>query len=106
MPMFTAEKSVMDKLKIATVSLALCFTGAVQAESYKKPDARTENLFNQAHGLTSKDAARFARDATRGRVISVKPINKGRAGYNVRLVVDGGRVVTVKVDRRGHVLRK
>ncbi len=106
MPTFIVDKSVMHKLKIATVSLVLCFTGAVQAESYNKPDVRTEKRFTQTHGLTRKDAARFARDATRGRVIAVKPMKKGGAGYNVRLLMDGGRVVTVKVDRRGKVHRK
>jgi len=106
MPTFIVDKNVMHKLKIATISLLLCLTGAVQAESYNKSDARAEKRFTQAHGLTRKDAARFARDATRGRVIAVKPINKGGAGYNVRLLMDGGRVVTVKVDRRGKVHRK
>jgi len=106
MPTFIVDKNVMHKLKIATISLLLCLTGAVQAESYNKSDARAEKRFTQTHGLTRKDAARFARDATRGRVIAVKPINKGGAGYNVRLLMDGGRVVTVKVDRRGKVHRK
>jgi len=106
MPTFIVDKNVMHKLKIATISLLLCLTGAVQAESYNKSDARAEKRFTQTHGLTRKDAARFARDATRGRVIAVKPINKGGAGYNVRLLMDGGRVGTVKVDRRGKVHRK
>lgn len=106
MPTFIVDKNVMHKLKIATISLLVCLTGAVQAESYNKSDARAEKRFTQTHGLTRKDAARFARDATRGRVIAVKPINKGGAGYNVRLLMDGGRVVTVKVDRRGKVHRK
>lgn len=76
------------------------------AQPFAKENARSENYFNQAPGISRKEAARQARNATQGKVIAIKPISKGSRGYNVRLVVDGGRVVTVRVDQSGKVHRK
>lgn len=73
---------------------------------YKKQGAGSEKFFGKPSGLSRKDAARQAKNATQGRVIAIKPINQGAAGYSVRLVVEGGRVVTVKVDQNGRVHRR
>ncbi|NKB99750.1 MAG: hypothetical protein GKR90_14815 [Pseudomonadales bacterium] len=97
----------MKQRKFFVVSLiSICLlTPIAHAEPYKKANAQSESFFNQAPGLTRKDAARQARNATQGKVIAIKPIKKGNAGYSVRLLVEGGRVVTVKVDRDGNVHR-
>ena len=76
------------------------------ADPYKKQGAISDKFFTQPPGLSRKEAARQAKNATQGRVIAIKPINQGSAGYSVRLLVEGGRVVTVKVDQNGKVHRR
>lgn len=52
-------------------------------------------------GISSGQAASIARGAYGGRVVSVQP--GGDGGYKVRLLLDGGRVKTVRVDGGGSV---
>jgi hypothetical protein len=52
-------------------------------------------------GISSGQAASIARGAYGGRVVSVQ--SGGDGGYKVRLLLDGGRVKTVRVDGRGSV---
>ena len=65
--------------------------------------AATSNYFDGQAGVSSRQAAAAARSKVGGRVISVKPYKNGN-GYRVRLLVDGGRVITVRVDGKGRVL--
>ena len=85
--------------------LSLLSSEVAQAQPFQGDEARSDNFFSQPAGISRKEAARRARDATDGKVIAVKPDKKGGDGYNVRLVVEGGRVVTVKVDQSGKVHR-
>ena len=86
-------------------SLSLSIPQEAHAQPFPSEDARTDTFFSQPTGISRKEAARRARDATDGKVIAIKPNKKGKDGYNVRLVVDGGRVVTVRVDQSGKVHR-
>lgn len=89
---------------VSLFSLAWPLSG-VAAQPFASEESRSDNYFSQPAGISRKEAARRARDATDGKVIAIKPARKGNDGYNVRLVVDGGRVVTVRVDRSGKVHR-
>ena len=53
--------------------------------------------------VTAREAANAARQKVDGRVISVKPQRRGERGYRVRILAEGGRVVTLSVDERGKV---
>ena len=75
------------------------------AQPFASEQARPDNYFSQPAGISRKEAARRARNATQGKVIAIKPAGD-RRGYNVRLVLDGGRVVTVRVDQQGKVHRR
>ena len=86
-------------------SLSLSIPNNAQAQPFPSEDARTDTFFSQPAGISRKEAARRARAATDGKVIAIKPDKQGKSGYNVRLVVDGGRVVTVRVDQSGKVHR-
>lgn len=90
---------------VCMFAMSLPFTQDAQAQQFPREDARSDNFFSQPAGISRKEAARRARDATDGKVIAIKPDKKGNDGYNVRLVVDGGRVVTVRVDQSGKVHR-
>ena len=101
-------------VRARTVSLFVVMTAAllpmssgVMAQPFTdtEKDARAESFFSQPAGISRKEAARRARAATDGKVIAIKPVKKGNDGYNVRLVVEGGRVVTVRVDGSGKVHR-
>ena len=69
------------------------------------PNGANSFLSNQA-GISPREAAAIARrQHHQGRVLSVKP-NQSIKGYRVRMLVDGGRVVTVNVDGKGRVRDK
>jgi len=53
-------------------------------------------------GPIPEAAANIARRETGGRVLSLTPIKGGQEGYRIRLLLDGGRVVTVVVDAQGN----
>ena len=72
--------------------VALLMVGASQANNY----------VNDQGSSQARRAAAAARSHVGGRVISVKP-EKQDNGFRVRMLVDGGRVVTVKVDAKGRV---
>jgi hypothetical protein len=54
----------------------------------------------QTSGMSAEQAASIVQRAYGGRVVSVKPAG---GGYNVRVVLDGGRVKTVQVDANGRL---
>lgn len=60
------------------------------------------NFVGNQPGVSARQAAAAARDKVGGRVISVKP-KKGGEGFRVRMLVEGGRVITVNVDEKGNV---
>ncbi len=101
--------------QIFTILLLLtCLSVQAQAGSNQKLVALTPHVFlaqsSASNSYTSKTrsndarkAATAARNEVGGRVISVKPGKEG-AGYRVRMLVEGGRVITVKVDSQGRVV--
>ena len=69
-------------------------------------DASSNNLV-APNGISLKQATAIARSETGGRVLSAKPYRRGGAvGYQVRLLIDGERVVNVIVDADGRVKTK
>ena len=64
---------------------------------------KSNNYFSDQAGVSQRQAASAARSKIGGKVISVKPEKNGK-GYRVRLLVEGGRVVTVQVDPKGRVI--
>ena len=55
----------------------------------------------QKSGISMQRATAIVRRATGGRVVSASPTKNG--GFKVRVVLEGGRVKTVKVDRNGNI---
>ena len=63
----------------------------------------------QAAGVSLRQAMAIARENTGGRVLSSKSFNSGNQGaqiHQIRLLVDGERVITVVVDAQGRVRRR
>ena len=54
-------------------------------------------------GISADEATSIVRRKYGGRVISVSPVNGGKGGYKVRVLLDGGRVKTVHVDKNGRI---
>jgi uncharacterized membrane protein YkoI len=54
----------------------------------------------QTSGMSAEQAASIVQRAYGGRIVSVKPAG---GGYNVRVLLDGGRVKTVQVDANGRL---
>ncbi|MCY4343382.1 MAG: hypothetical protein OXE83_07400 [Gammaproteobacteria bacterium] len=57
-------------------------------------------------GVSQDRALNLVRDAVDGRVLSVVPIESGRRGYEVRILLDGGRIQTIRVSPRGRLERR
>jgi hypothetical protein len=55
---------------------------------------------SQTSGMSAEQAASIVQRAYGGRVVSVKPAG---GGYNVRVLLAGGRVKTVLVDANGRL---
>ena len=74
------------------------------ASEYDDISHKAANNFYDAKQsqISPQRAASLAKRHQPGRVLSIKPREK-RGGYHVRMLVDGGRVVTVKVDAKGRV---
>lgn len=54
--------------------------------------------------ISLEEATEIVRRAYGGRVLSASPVSKnGKHGYQVRVLLDGGRVKTVFVDSNGSV---
>ena len=60
-------------------------------------------------GVSARQAITLAQEETGGRVLSSKAFNSGGQGakiYQIRLLVEGERVITVVVDAKGRVRRR
>ncbi|MCY4214720.1 MAG: hypothetical protein OXF68_13995 [Gammaproteobacteria bacterium] len=57
-------------------------------------------------GVSQDRALNLVREAVDGRVLSVVPIESGRRGYQVRILLDGGRIQTIRVSPRGRLERR
>ena len=66
-------------------------------------DAVPPSNFAQQPAISVEQATAIARRQTGGRVVSATPVDGGNRGYRVRVLLDGGRVTTVVIDRSGGV---
>jgi uncharacterized membrane protein YkoI len=87
------------------IALAVVFAlGALPAAAGGHGRGNDDNRGNdggsQTSGMSAEQAASIVRGAYGGRVVSVKPSG---GGYNVRVLLDGGRVKTVQVDANGRM---
>ena len=99
---FAKMLAVLVTLVIAaTMTLSSPAANAAQGYTDITQKAGNNYMANPA-GISAKQAATAARNHIEGRVLSVKPHSKNN-GYRVKLLVDGGRVVTVNVDGNGRV---
>jgi uncharacterized membrane protein YkoI len=58
----------------------------------------------ERQGISLEQATRIARSAYGGRVVSARASQRGgESGYQIRMVLDDGRVVNVFVDRHGRI---
>jgi uncharacterized membrane protein YkoI len=70
-------------------------------------EASSGNSFAASSPMTLKEATELARKERGGRVLSAKSYRRsGTNGYEVRLLIDGERVVNVIVDSDGRVRNK
>lgn len=94
------QKPVVKRKTLAGLMLlgALCTGQAMAAPA----DLTSQKMFAEPTGVSAKEAAGLARDRVGGKLISIKP-NRKQGGYNVRLLVEGGRVVKVSVDPSGRI---
>ena len=73
--------------------------GAAERESAQRTLAPQPNV-------SEDHAVDLVREEVDGRVLSVFPIDGGRRGYRVRVLLEGGRIETIRVDPRGHLERR
>ncbi len=87
---------------ILVIGTLLIAPGVSAHTSVLAAQSSSSNFVSGQPGVSASQAANAARGKVGGRVISVKP-KKGGQGYRVRMLVEGGRVVTVNVDSKGRV---
>ena len=63
----------------------------------------SEHGFAPQPGLSIDRAVHLVREKVDGRVLSVTPIDGGRRGYEVRVLLQEGRVKTIHLDRDGRI---
>ena len=51
-------------------------------------------------------AVDLVREEVDGRVLAVFPIDGGRRGYRVRVLLEGGRIETIRVNPKGGLERR
>jgi uncharacterized membrane protein YkoI len=83
-----------------TVVFALAAMPAAAGGGRDKDDNHGNSRGSETSGMSAEQAASIVRGAYGGRVVSVKPSGRG---YNVRVLLDGGRVKTVQVDANGRM---
>ncbi len=66
-------------------------------------DAVPPSNLVQQPAISVEQATAIARLETSGRVLSATPVEGGNRGYRVRVLLEGGRVTTVVIDRKGGV---
>lgn len=86
--------------------LALCITLALGGRFAMAGPEREPNRNNFAPrpGLSLDQANHLLRGRIDGRAVAVVPLDGGRRGYQVRVLLDGGRIATIRMDRNGRIL--
>jgi len=88
----------MKTLRILLFAGCGCFVSIIQADTFAPAFAPQ---LAQKSALSMQEATAIVRRTTRGRVVSASATKNG--GYKVRVVLDGGRVKTYKIDRNGRM---
>ena len=94
-----AQSAVRRRL-LAFLSVCLPFA-AVAAERES-----TQRNFAPQPSVSQNRAVNLVREEVDGRVLSVIPIEGGRRGYEVRVLLEGGRIQTIRVGPLGRVERR
>ncbi len=84
----------------AWMLIALAALGAAAPASAAVREPTPFTVARDAGGISADQAAAIVRSAYGGRVVSVKPAGNG---WSVRVILDGGRVKTVRVDANGSI---
>ncbi|HCD28785.1 MAG TPA: hypothetical protein DER02_14770 [Gammaproteobacteria bacterium] len=107
--------------RVLLVMVLICSVfGTVRAAEVRPEPARglvNPKGFAQQNGVTLRQAIRLAQRDTGGEVLSAESIGeygssrsmqglRGQTTHRVRLLLDGGRVVTVVIDGQGRVIRR
>lgn len=88
-------------LRLALVCVLLTTAGAASAGVQGRVD---HVVMAKSDAISLEEATDIVRRAYGGRVLSATPVNKnGKRGYQIRVLLDGGRVKTVFVDSNGSV---
>ena len=83
-------------------SLLVCLPLAAAAA---EPESTQRTLAPQP-SVSQDRAVNLVREEVEGRVLSVVPIEGGRRGYEVRVLLEGGRIQTIRVGPRGRLERR
>ena len=108
------RKTTLTKMILLSCTLVLGFGLSDRSLATTKQNDQVSHVLlaqsASSNSYTSKTRNNGARQAAAaacsevgGRVISVKP-GKDGAGFRVRMLVEGGRVITVRVDSQGRVV--
>ena len=83
-------------------ALLMCIP-LVSASGEREPAQRT---FAPQSSVSQDHALDLVREAVEGRVLSVVPIEGGLRGYDVRVLLEGGRMQTIRVSPQGGLERR
>ena len=86
----------------ALVLLTAMVVPAVAERGPRVPDPNPDQAFAATGGVSLRDAVAIVRQAFGGKVISAQEID---GLYRIRVVTDGS-VRTVRVDRRGRIVKR
>ena len=84
------------------VSLLVCLPLAAAAAERES----TQRTLAPQPSVSQDRAVNLVREEVDGRVLSVVPIEGGRRGYEVRVLLEGGRIQTIRVGPRGRLERR
>ena len=86
--------------------LTLCFALALGGGSALAVGMEREPVrrgFAPQPGMSIDQVNRLLRGQVEGRAVSVVPVEGGRRGYKLRVLLDGGRIVSLRMDRDGRI---
>lgn len=90
--------SVRLLTRIAVALTVVCALASAPAPVLAGDHENNNGQSGQNSGMSAEQAAALVARAYGGRIVSVKPAG---GGYNVRVLLDGGRVKTVQVSANG-----
>lgn len=82
--------------------IALALNGALALAAPEREPSR--NSFAPQPGMSINQANRLLRGQIDGRAVAVVPLDGGRRGYQVRVLLDSGRILTIRMDRNGRII--